>query len=222
MTTTDLRCVIFDMDGCLINSERIYIDGWIHAFASIHRELPYEIAESWAGHGITWMNEQVDRYTNDHDLTLKLRAIREAYFYEQLYQGKASPMPHVLELLDFTDRAGLKKGVATCTLAEKGNEILKVNQLRERFDFVVFGDEVKHVKPAPDLYQKAIVKSGCRPQECLVFEDSAAGVIAAHEAGLTVIFIPDLKWNREAKHVPYDVKIENFQQGMDILTKKIR
>ena len=92
----------------------------------------------------------------------------------------------------------------------------------KRFDFVVFGDEVKHFKPAPDLYQKAIEKSGYMPQECLVFEDSVSGVMAAHDAGLMVIFIPDLKANREAKQVPYDAKIETFQQGIELLTRKIK
>lgn len=217
-----LRCVIFDMDGCLVNSERVYINGWIHAFASYGMELPYAAAESWAGHGITWINEQVDGYTHDRERTLKLREIREAYFYEKLHQGEVALMPYALELLDFIDQAGLKKGIATCTLAEKGNKILKAHQLLERFDFVVFGDEVEHFKPAPDLYRKAIEKSGCMPQECLVFEDSVSGVTAAHNAGLTVIFIPDLKLNREAKQVPFDAKIETFRQGIEILTRKIR
>lgn len=216
-----LRCVIFDMDGCLVNSERKYIEGWMSAFENQGMPIAYEVAENWAGHGLTWINEQVDTYTHNHELTLKLRAHREAYFYEQLKQGQVDLMPHAQTLLDFIRTQGLKAGVATCTLAEKGTTILAHHHLLDWFDFTVFGDEVKNFKPAPDLYLKAIERSGFDPSECIVFEDSVAGVNAAHSAGLEVIFVPDLKKNKEAMDVPYDHRVENFKEGIEVLKQRI-
>lgn len=209
------------MDGCLVNSERKYIEGWMSAFESQGMPITYETAESWAGHGLTWINEQVDTYTKDHEKTLKLRELREQYFYQQLYDGKVSLMPYAKELLTFIHEQGLKVGVATCTLHEKGSKVLTYHKLLDTFDFTVFGDEVEHFKPAPDLYLKAIARSGMKPEECIVFEDSVSGVNAAHDAGLEVIFVPDLQKNKNAHDVPYNYRIESFQEGISILKKRI-
>ena len=84
----------------------------------------------------------------------------------------------------------------------------------KRFDFVVFGDEVKHFKPAPDLYQKAIEKSGYMPQECLVFEDSVSGVMAAHDAGLMAVSYTHLIIGTYVGHVPFLGKVFLFLQSM--------
>ena len=212
-----IRCVIFDMDGCLVNSERKYIEGWMSAFKSQGIPITHETIEDWAGHGLTWINEQVDSYTHNHDTTLQLRAHREAYFYDQLNQGKVELMPYAQELLDYIRAQGLSVGVATCTLAEKGTSVLAYHHLLDWFDFTVFGDEVEQFKPAPDLYLKAIERSGFHPDECIVFEDSTSGVAAANAAGLNVIFVPDLKKNKDAQDVPYQYRVENFRDGIEIL-----
>lgn len=218
---SSIQCVIFDMDGCLVNSERIYIEGWMNAFQSKKIPITQEIVEGWAGHGLTWINEQVEQYTHNHLLTLELRQLREEYFYQQLFLGNVNLMPYAHELLSYLKENKVLIGLATCTLESKASEILKYHKLEDFFDFTVFGNEVSNFKPSPDIYLKALEKSGVDVNHCIVFEDSPTGVMSAHQAGLKVIYIPDLAKNKVAANVLYDVRIESFNEGIELLKDKI-
>jgi HAD superfamily hydrolase (TIGR01509 family) len=67
-----------------------------------------------------------------------------------------------------------------------------LGDLVSRFNALAFGDEVSHAKPAPDLFLLAAQRLGIEPTDCLVLEDSEAGVRAARAAGMDVIMVPDL------------------------------
>ena len=57
---------------------------------------------------------------------------------------------------------------------------------------IVCGDEIEHGKPAPDIYLKTAARLGVDPGECLVFEDSGPGLLAAHRAGMIPVLVPDI------------------------------
>ena len=75
----------------------------------------------------------------------------------------------------------------------------------ERFNVIATGDEVRNGKPAPDLFLLAAHRLGMKPSQCLVLEDSEAGVVAAHRAGMQVYVVPDLK--------PPSRAVEELTQG---------
>ena len=97
------------------------------------------------------------------------------------------------ELLALLDSRGLPKAVATSTERRQAAAQLGGLGLLERFNVIATGDEVRNGKPAPDLFLLAAHRLGMKPSQCLVLEDSEAGVIAAHRAGMHVWVVPDLK-----------------------------
>ena len=68
-----------------------------------------------------------------------------------------------------------------------------INKLLDYFTAITSGDEVKRGKPHPDIYLLAIKKLGLDPKDCIAFEDSELGALAAITAGLNVVVVPDLK-----------------------------
>ena len=107
--------------------------------------------------------------------------------------GEIVAKPGAQEILSYLKDQGSKLALATSSKVPRAEIILTNNHLRDFFNELTFSHEVKHGKPAPDIFLKAASKLGEKPGECVVFEDSEAGVRAAHAAGIPVICIPDLK-----------------------------
>ncbi|TVO67929.1 HAD family hydrolase [Denitromonas ohlonensis] len=189
---TDLRAVVFDMDGLLLDSERIAYD--------IGRQVSLDL-------GIPWTHEvamqMIGLNSREHESLLKgafgddypLDAHRAEFGlrYEAVIDAGTIPLkPGVLELFDALEAAGLPRGVATSTRRSRALPKLDAVGLLDRVHIVVAGDEVARGKPAPDIFLAAAERLGQRPSDCLALEDSNAGVRAARDAGMCVVMVPDL------------------------------
>jgi HAD superfamily hydrolase (TIGR01509 family) len=120
-----------------------------------------------------------------------IEAAKARYLRDMLEPGPPLK-PGLLPLLDGLEALRLPLAVASATArAEIERRLAGVSLLR-RFDAVVGGDEVARGKPAPDLFLLAAGRLGARPADCLVLEDSEAGVRAAAAAGMAVVMVPDL------------------------------
>ncbi|MCZ4304805.1 HAD family phosphatase [Zoogloeaceae bacterium G21618-S1] len=189
---TDLRAVVFDMDGLLLDSERIAYD--------IGRQVSLDL-------GIPWTHEvamqMIGLNSREHEPLLKgafgndypLDAHRAEFGlrYEAVIATGSIPLkPGVLELFDALEAAGLPRAVATSTRRSRALPKLNAVGLLDRVQIVVAGDEVARGKPAPDIFLAAAERLGQRPADCLALEDSNAGVRAARDAGMRVVMVPDL------------------------------
>ena len=97
------------------------------------------------------------------------------------------------ELLDYLKKNGYKVAVATSTSRDRAEHLLKLGGVLEKADYVICGDEVVNSKPDPEIFLKAAEKLGVEPKECMVLEDSGAGIEAAYSAGMLGVNIPDMK-----------------------------
>ena len=104
------------------------------------------------------------------------------------------------ELLSYLKRKQYKIMLASSSTKERALGVLRQNGIETFFDNMVFGAEVKRGKPYPDIFIKACEYAGELPENCLVLEDSEAGIQAAHAAGIDVICIPDMKEPEEEFH----------------------
>jgi HAD superfamily hydrolase (TIGR01509 family) len=111
-------------------------------------------------------------------------------FDERLSRAPLPQKPGAVALLDRVDARGIPKALATSTSRSVATRCL--GDLISRFSIFAFGDEVAQSKPAPDLFLLAASRLGVAPDDCLVIEDSEAGVRAAHAAAMAVIMVPDL------------------------------
>lgn len=107
--------------------------------------------------------------------------------------------PHNVALLQTARQTGCKVGLATMSRCQQAQRVLEILDLREAFDFVATRDDVERGKPNPEIYQLVARELGVAASECLVIEDSPAGVKAALSAGMHVVAV-STPFTREGLH----------------------
>lgn len=182
---------IFDMDGLLLDTERVYRDSWIETAKAFHQpvipEFPKAVSgtngESMARVIRQWYPE-VDPWAFMDDCIARVndRVDREG---PEVKTG-------VREILSGLRRRGAKIAVASSSGRDRILSNLGAVGLLEFFDVVVSGQEVAQGKPAPDIFLLAAERCGCAPEDCCVFEDSLNGIRAAIAAGCGAVMVPDL------------------------------
>ena len=180
--------VLFDMDGLMLDTERPAVSLWIQAA----REYGWEIDESVpvSTIGLSEPNTRArvmeicgPRFPYDA-VRLRLSELYKAYFERE---GVAH-RPGLLPLLDALAKARLPLAVATSTKRATALEKLRDAGIIDRFTAFACGDEVKHGKPAPDIFWLAASRLGADPSSCVGFEDSPAGLRALASAGIRSVF----------------------------------
>ena len=188
-----VKGVIFDMDGLMFDTERLWDTLWEPACAELGLPLPKDMAKFQAG-GRGLAGENLRRHVaayipGDPQRVLdKVWALADKRFAEGVPCKKG-----LKELLATLEELGLPRIVASSSPRSMIEMNLKTSGTAKYFDKVVSGTEVAHSKPAPDTFLLAAEKLGLAPADCLVLEDSEAGIQAAHAAGIDVICVPDMK-----------------------------
>jgi len=186
-----VKAVIFDMDGLMFDTERLARDAWRRAMAEHGYALDDDVYLAAVGRPVeAACRIFVDALGPDapiHDI----EAAKARHLREMLIPGP--PLKRgLLALLDGIDEADLPAAVASSTARAEVDRRLSSVDLGTRFRATVGGDEVAHGKPAPDLFLLAAGRLGAVPADCVVLEDSEAGIRAAAAAGMIPVMIPDL------------------------------
>jgi HAD superfamily hydrolase (TIGR01509 family) len=190
--TSVYAAVLFDMDGLMVDTEPIYRQAVRRAAG----ELGYEVSdEAYAG--------MVGKGPADSERALceamgpqfPVEQFRERYHVHRDACFTEMPIPvkpGLLELLEWLERQRIPRGVATSTYRKRAIPRLETVGLLRHFSSVTTSDQVNRGKPAPDLFLLAAESLGVRPQQCIVLEDSEAGILGAHAAGMLTVMVPDL------------------------------
>lgn len=183
---------IFDMDGLLLDSERVIMQAWL----SCSREQGMDLSEAdfltVVGAGAA---ESRARLTQLLGSTRAFETVRDlARSRLNAQPGIVFPLkPGALRTLHILRERGVPMAVASSTrISEVRRRLDKVGIL-SLFRAVAGGDEVPNSKPDPAVYLLAAQRLGVLPAECLAFEDTDHGANAAHAAGMRVVLIPDLR-----------------------------
>lgn len=202
MSRAELQALIFDVDGTLTDNER---DGHRVAFNRAFREAGLDwhwdvptydkLLEVFGGkerlrHYVASCQPAFDPPEGIEACIRKLHARKTYHYQELLRSGALRLRPGVRRLLREARAAGLKLAVASTTTPANVTMLLEQAvgpEGRGWFDVIAAGDMVEHKKPAPDVYLLALERLGLAAAECLVVEDTAAGLTAARAAGLATL-----------------------------------
>jgi len=187
-----LRAAIFDMDGLMVDTERVARMGWKHAFRQFGIDLTDEEYLQFLGISTADVSAMITERFCGRVRFEDVYAVRQQHTHHFNEENGVPLKPGIVELLSFLESAGVERVVATSSTEEMARFRLQKAGLLEWFSFISSSDRVRRGKPAPDVYLTAIDWCGLQADECVALEDSEVGVRAAHAAGLRVIWVPDL------------------------------
>jgi len=187
----NIKAVIFDLDGVLIDSECFHWQGWADVLKQFKINLSKNNYYNYAGKsGKLIADELIKRYK------LKIKRLslldkKEKLIIKWFKKRPIKLMAFAKNVIKFFIDKGIKIGVAS---GGPKNEItlkLKRTKLLQFFDIIISRDDVKNGKPFPDIYELTVKKLKLKPKECVALEDTEYGVISAKAAGLTCFAIPN-------------------------------
>lgn len=187
----EIKAVVFDMDGVLIDSESICDEIWYKLAEEMNLPDIQAAIEENRGCNVEMMEKQLRaRYGTGFDCKKFFDDFGVCYREVEFTKG-IPLLPEVKETLDYLKNAGYKLGLATSTSHSVAERQLKAVGIYDYFDAWAFGDEIEHSKPAPDIYIKAAQKLGVEPEFCVAVEDSPNGIRSCKAAGLKPVMVPD-------------------------------
>ncbi len=192
-----IKAVIFDMDGLMIDSERVTFEGYVIECEKLGLTMEEEFYKQVLGLPLPTVFEMFyEKYGRSFPMEKVLGEVHR--YMDDRFQREGVPVKEGLrELLEYLKDNGYKTIVATSSNRDRVDRILKQTGLAEYFDDSICGDEIERGKPNPDVFLKACEKAGTAPGEAIVLEDSEAGIQAGFSAGIPVICVPDMKYPRE-------------------------
>ena len=187
-----ITSVIFDMDGVIFNTERLYLESCIEVGEKHELEKVEEACRKCIGITSAESDKIMKEYFGDKVPVDIYKEEVYKRFCEKFGDGKWLIKTGARELLDYLKTNGYKLALASSTQKEGVTRELRDAGLIDFFDELVCGDMVKKSKPEPDIFLEAASRIDSSPEECLVIEDSFNGIRAAYSAGIRAIMVPDL------------------------------
>lgn len=187
-----IEAVLFDMDGLMFDTERMYQKAWLQAGRQMGAPMEPEIVDRLRGRnreGCARVCREV--FGEDFDFDAMRTACR-ALMARWIEEDGLPVKPGLYELLAELERRGIPAVLATSTTRDSAWGHLQRAKVDRYFLGAVCGDEVSHSKPDPEVFLKAAALAGKDPARCMVLEDSPAGVRAGAAAGCFTVMVPDL------------------------------
>lgn len=188
-----IRAIIFDVDGTLLDTEKVYMDAWVRAGAALGYTVPNEALMQTRAVSVSVAIPIFKKYCGE-DFPYDEARVERIRIAEEIIEAETPEKlikPGTVDTLTWLKDKGYPMAVASSTDQAKTESHLKHVGLWDWFSVAIGGNMVRQTKPNPDIFLLAAEKLGMKPEECLVVGDTPADVLAGTAAGMKVVLIPD-------------------------------
>ena len=208
-----IKAAILDMDGTMLDTEKIYMRFWIEAAKYYGYDMKPEHVLQIRSLAAVYAKEKFKEFFGEqcdyHKIREKRKALMAPYFEEYGIEKKEG----LDEFLTHLKNKGYLICVATATDTKRTSKYLRELNIDKYFDQIVCANMVRCGKPNPDIYLEAVRRLGLSPDECIAIEDAPNGVLSASRAGCKVIMVPDLdEPSTEISNLLY-AKVSNLKEA---------
>ncbi len=207
---TNVKAVIFDMDGVIIDSEPLWRRAMITSFNSIG--IPFTDEDCRITTGMRFI-EVAEYWLKTHNITTVVVSDFDNLVIDslcKLIKTEGKLMPGVKITLDYLKQHQFKIGLATSSNIKLMNTVLEHLNIRHYFDSVCSAQHLKFGKPHPEVFINCANKLNTLPVNCLVIEDSLNGLIAAKAAQMKVLVVPDEENKNNPKFIIADYYLNSL------------
>ena len=187
-----IRGVLFDMDGVVLDTEKLYTRFWREAANALGYPMTEEQALGMRSLNSAAGQARLESYFGSGVSRAAVRDKRIELMNAYVDIHGVDPKPGIFELMDTLKNSKIPTAITTSSPLPRVRRYLNPLGLSERFDYLCSGHDVPQGKPEPDIYLYGAQSIGVPPAACLAIEDSYAGILSAHRAGCMVVMVPDL------------------------------
>lgn len=197
-----IKAVLFDCDGLMFNTEQVSQDLWRQEACKYDETLSDDFFKTITGARGVDLRPYEKETPHLMEIASAMRQKRFDLSFWSSFEKDALNKKGMVELALWLHEHGIAIAVCSSSNADYVQTLLSTVSVPLPFDAIVGGNMVKHGKPAPDIFLLGAETLGVQPQECLVLEDSRQGIVAAHAAGMTSVFVEDT--------IPKDEEMKSF------------
>lgn len=204
-----IKGVIFDMDGVLVDNRDIHIEAFSQWCRRSGLEIDKNVLLGYFGMG----NDEIFPAILGRKMSVaeieQFSNEKEA-IYREIFATEIRPVSGLVDLLKALQGLGIPMAVGSSGMRRNVDYVLDKCGIASYFDVIVDGDQLARAKPDPEVFVKCAAKLGLAQDDCLVFEDSFAGIEAARAAGMRVVALATTFARDE--HHDYDLLVDDFTQ----------
>ena len=220
--TKEIKAVIFDMDGVLIDSEPLWRKAMIEGFASIGVLITEEDCKKTTGNRLKEVVEYWFEKLNILDFLPTEIEHRIINMLVKLINNEGKAISGVIEVINFCKNKNIKIGLATSSSNHLMEAVLEKLNLKNTFKSSISAENMEYGKPHPEVFLICASQLQISPLECIVIEDSINGVIAAKAAFMSVIALPEQENINNHKFSIADYKLNNMQEVLKLFKTIIK
>ena len=183
-----LQCVIFDMDGVIIDSEEIHKKAYYETFNSLGVDVSEELYKTMTGSSTINAFQKLVKHFNLNDIPEELVLQKRKRYVNYFENDPTLALVHgVKKLIQFLHNQNLTLVLASSSAMVNINRVFSRFDLNQYFTAKISGADLTASKPHPEIFEKAAILGGVSKEQCIVIEDSDNGIKAANDAGIFVV-----------------------------------
>ena len=183
MDKKDIRLIIFDMDGVVLNSEPLHEIARQAMYRNMGIVKTENFPEPVGTSALGFWREVLEQFGLSGD-PLALQQEQYQRVEDQIRENSVGPSEGLVDVMTWAHGHGIRIGLASSSTQPMVDHVLELLHVKDLFDYVVTGDQVTRRKPDPEIYCRVMELAGEKPEAVVAVEDTAPGIAAARAAGI--------------------------------------